>query len=417
MNELKSVVVGLRLLYRTWMTVALTLLVSSIATAPVYAVDFDVKGTNVDIYGYAKLMMIYDTDGTVKTGPYKGDLIDAYDAPLDGTTLADDDDFRMTARESRIGVKTKTDTQHGILETDIEADFYGQSDMATSTWSNSDVLRIRKAYGSLTRGSHQVLAGQTWSNFMDLAAGVPSMDLAGDPGFCFVRQGQLRYQYNLRPGHYVAASIENPDRGLVANGDGQLFLNSGRTQDKLPDLVLKYFYANKNLTISPRLLVRQFDLTDTATDQSDSAIGWGAALSSSLNLGPVKFYATFMYGDGMGRYGDLGNVGGAGLTANNEVETVGWISVNGGATLKLSDTLAWTVGAGWAENDDDAYSGPDAVLTGNATKNAVSYSTNLKWAVTPAFEWAIGIGQYDREVMDGREGDMTRTQMYFKYTF
>jgi hypothetical protein len=72
------------------------------------------------------------------------------------------------------------------------------------------VFRIRHAYGKLTRSSNEILAGQTWTTFMDLAAGVAEMDLAGDPGFAYARQGQLRYQHNLRPGHYIAAAIENP---------------------------------------------------------------------------------------------------------------------------------------------------------------------------------------------------------------
>ena len=398
--------------------VLLLLLVTVLfAASPASAVDFDVKGTKVTLGGYLKLMTIYDIDGTVKTGPFKGDLAGGYDPPLDGTGLDDTDDFRMTARESRLFVKTKSDTEKGVLNTHLEADFYGGSDYATSTWSNSDVFRIRHAYGSLTRGSHVVLAGQTWSTFMDLAAGVPDMDIAGDPGFTFVRQGQLRYQYNLRPGHYIAAAIENPDRGLTSAGPVQFFNNSGSPEDKLPDFVLKYFYANKNMTISPRLLVRQFDLTDSASGDSDSALGWAAALSSSVNFSPVKFYVTLMYGDGMGRYGGLGNIGGAGLTADNEVETVGFKSVNGGLTVSLSETVKWTVGAGWAENDDDAYKGSDAVLTANATKTAIGYHTNLKWAVTKAIEWAIGVAKYEREVMDGRKGDMIRCQMYFKYDF
>jgi hypothetical protein len=205
---------------------------------------------------------------------------------------------------------------------------------------------------------------------------------------------------------------------LVATGDGPFFIDSGNSTEKLPDFVLKYFYANKHLTICPRILVRQFEFkSNSDPNVEDTGFGWGAALSSSVNAGPVKFYATFMYGDGMGRYGGLGNIGGAGLTADGEVGTVGFIGVNGGLTLSLSDTVNWTVGAGWAENDDEAYTGADAVLTGNATKTAIGYHTNVKWAVTPAFEWAVGVGSYEREVMDGREGNMIRTQMYFKYDF
>ncbi|MGD9364911.1 MAG: DcaP family trimeric outer membrane transporter [Desulfobacteraceae bacterium] len=419
MIKLKSICPSSRFLFRFRISGLLLLLAVILAAAPAAAIDFDVEGTKVTVGGYLKLMMIYDTDGTVDTGPFDGDLAGGYDPFLDGDPLGRDEgeDFRMIARESRLFVKTKTDTGGGVLQTHFEGDFFGDSPTDSHTWSNSTTLRIRHAYGSYTSGTNVILAGQTWSTFMDLAAGVPDMDIAGDPGFCFVRQAQVRYQYNLRPGHYVAVAIENPDRGLTAAGPVPFFTNAGSSEEKLPDLVLKHFYATKTMTLSPRAVLRQFDLTDAATGESDSAMGWGVGLSGSFKAGPARFMATFMYGDGLGRYGGLGNIAGAGLTADNEVETVGFMSANGGMTLALSDTVKWTLGMGWAQNDDDAYTGTDAVLTGSATETAMGYHTNIKWAVTPAFEWAIGVAKYEREVMDGTEGDMLRFQSYFKYNF
>jgi len=402
---------------RNRISVLILLAVSVLMASPAGAVDFDVKGTNVTVGGYLKLMMIYDIDGTVDTGPFDGDLIGGYDPPLDGSPSADKDDFRMTARESRLWVKTSTKTDLGVLTTHFEGDFYGGSDVDSETWSNSTSYRLRHAYGSLTKGNHVITGGQTWSTFMDLAAGAPEMDLAGDPGFTFVRQAMVKYQYNLRPGHYVAAAIENPDRGLTAAGPAAFFINPGSSEEKMPDFILKYFYATKTMTFSSRVLLRQFDLTNTAADESDTAMGWGLGLSGSYKAGPVRFVGTFMYGEGVGRYGGLGNIGGAGLTADNNVETVGFISANVGVTYAIADNLNFTVGAGWAENDDDDYKGNDAVLAGSATKTATGYHTNLKWTITPSWEWAIGVGLYKREVMDGREGEMTRIQSYFKYDF
>jgi len=427
MKELRMLCLGPQFFLRNRIAVLILLVALVLAASPAAAIEFDVKDTKVTVGGYLKLMMIYDSDGYIdsKAHPFNGDLMGGYDPPLDGTAIynsdgrmdAEEDKFRMTARESRLFVKTKTATEGGLLQTHFEGDFYGGSTNSSDTWSNSEALRLRHAYGSLTRDSHVLLAGQTWSTFMDLAAGVPDMDIAGDPGFTFVRQAQVRYQYNLRPGHYVAAAIENPDRGLTSAGP-PLFTKAGVSKDGMPDFVLKYFYANKMLTLSPRVIVRKFDLTDTTTGQSDTAMAWGAALSSGIKAGPkVKFYVTLMYGDGLGRYGGLGNIAGAGLTADNKVETVGFMSVNGGLTVKLSDTVNWTIGAGWAENDDDAYTGTDAILTGFATKTAQGYHTNLKWAITPAFEWAIGAAKYEREVMNGTEGDIIRYQSYFKYDF
>ena len=423
MSKLTKRCLGRRFSFRNLISVLLLLVAFMLVAGPALAVEFDVKDTKVTVGGYLKLMAIYDTDGYIDSSahPFDGDLIGGYDPPLDGTNAPgmppEGEKFRMIARESRLFVKTKTQTPKGLLQTHIEGDFFGMSGNDTATWSNSSALRLRHAYGSLTSGSHELLAGQTWSTFMDLAAGVPDMDIAGDPGFTFVRQPQIRYQYNLRPGHYIAVAVENPDRGLTAAGP-PLISNPGVAKDGLPDFVLKYFYANKMLTFSPRLLVRKFELTDATTNQSDSAMAWGAALSSQIKAGSkVKFYITLMYGDGVGRYGGLGNIAGAGLTADDKVETIGFQSVNGGMTVQLSETVNWTIGAGWAENDDDSYTGADAVTAANATKTAKGYHTNVKWKITPALEWAIGVAKYEREVMNGTEGDMIRWQSYFKWDF
>lgn len=413
MKKLRMLCKGQLFFFRKQISVLFLLLAAILMASPAAAFNFDAKGTDVTIGGYLKLMMIYDTDGTVDTGPFDGDLVGGYDPPLDGAEKADTNDFRMTARESRLFVKTNTKTDAGVLKTHFEGDFYGDGFTDSETWSNSTVFRIRHAYGSLDMGNYEITAGQTWSTFMDLATGVPDMDVAGDPGFTFVRQALVKVQYNLRPGHYLAFAIENPDRGLTAGPT--YFTTPGTAEDKMPDFVVKHFYATKVGTFSARGIVRQFDLTNGT--QSDSAMAWGLAVSGSYKIDPLRFMATFMYGDGLGRYGGLGNMGGAGMTAAGDVETVGFMSVNAGVTWALSDTVNWTLGAGWAENDDDAYTGSNAILGAVAPKTAIGYHTNVKWAITPALEWAIGVGLYQLEVMDGREGDMTRFQSYFKYDF
>lgn len=391
---------------------ALSLLIFFLlAGASAYAVEFDVNGTDVNIGGYAKLMMIYDTGGKVRSGPYEGDVIAAYDIPLDGTATADKEDFRMTARESRLFVKTTTPSETGTISTHVEGDFYGEG--GTGTYSNSRSFRLRHAYGSWTNGGHVLLAGQTWSTFMDLAAGLPPMDLSSDPGMTFVRQPMLRYQYNFNPGHYLAAAAENPDNGLTSAGPAIFIKNSGESAElKMPDFVVKYFYANKYFHISPKAILRSFELDDKSTT------GYGLSLTSHLNLGKGhKLYASVMYGDGIGRYGGLGVNSGVGLTDDGEIETVGFISYNGGVSLALTKDLLLAVGAGYAENDEDNYSGDESVLGDAAFKTAFSWHANIFWKITPAMDGALGVTGYEKEVMSGAEGDMMRIQGFVRYSF
>ena len=421
MSKLRTLCLFPQFLFRNRTPVCLLLLTILLAASPALAVQFDVEGTKVDLGGYIKLLVNYD-DKTVDAGPYVGDILSAYDAPLDNASDdTKDSNLRMTARESRLFVKTKTDTGSGILKTHFEGDFYGGADNVSRTWSGNETFRIRHAYGDFASGPYELLAGQTWSNFMDLAAGVPSMDIAGDPGFCFVRQAQIKLQYNLRPGHYIAFSAENPDRGLTANGPpptGTLFLNAGDSDEKVPDFILKYFFANKMFTLSPRVLLRQFNLHTTAdNEEGGEAWAYGVALSASVKAGIARFVVSGMYGEGVGRYGGLGNVGGAGLTTDNDVETVGFQSINGGLTLSLTPKVKWSIGAGWAQNDKDDYDGSDPILTEYVTETAIGYHTMVQYQVTPAFDWAIGVTKFERENMAGTDGDITRWQMYFKYAF
>ncbi len=374
-------------------------------SSSVFGLTFEVKDTNVSIGGYAKFLMMYDIDGTVQGG--SGDMLTMYSIPLDDASSADTNDFRMTARESRFFVKTKTNAVIGLVQTHVEGDFYGND--GTETWSNSRTFRMRHAYGQITRGKHSFLAGQTWSTFMDLAAMTPRLDLVSDPGASFIRQAMLQYRYDFAKGNNLTLAVENPDRGATYGGT---LVNVGTSEEKMPDFIAKYWYSGSWGHISPKAVVRMFDL------DGENAMGWGISLTGHLNIGKGhRFYAGALYGDGIGRYGGVGVMSGAGLTVDNEIETIKFWGAYTGATFSLSDTVKWTIGVGYSENDEDAYTGSNAVLTGSAHKEGMTLQSNIKWCPYKDWELALGFVDASREVMDGREGDQTRIQSYVKYTF
>ncbi|QYK01373.1 DcaP family trimeric outer membrane transporter [Shewanella psychrotolerans] len=374
------------------------------------AFDFDVEGTKVSIGGYAKLMLTYDTDGTINA-PYNGDLYNAYGTPLDGSKYADSTDLDMTARESRLFVKTSTETEYGTLSSHIEGDFFADIDSDSPTWSNSHGFRIRHAYMKLQNGKNTMLAGQTWTNFMDFASSLPPMDFGSDPGNSFVRQAQVKYQHDFRPGHNISVSLENPTLGMCSAGPVAHLTDCGsETQDKVPDMVVKYFYANQTVTFAPRVLLRRFEI------DGQSAFGYALAASGSAKFGDGhKAVLGVMYGDGIGRYAALGFNAGAGLDMNGQIDTLKFKSITGGFSFALTKKIDWTIGAGYSEQDDEGFE--NGVLTGRANKEAFSWHTNLYWNLTKDLQYAVGVTMGDVEVMDGREGDMTRFQSYIRYSF
>ncbi|QSX32989.1 porin [Shewanella avicenniae] len=379
------------------------------AAANANAFDFEVDGTKVTVGGYVKMMMNYDTSG-IHTAPYNGDLFCHYSIPVDGTRYADSDDLDFTARESRLFVTTSKETEYGTLTSKIEGDFFADINSDGPTWSNSHGFRIRHAFVQLKDGSDTYLAGQTWTNFMDFASSMPTMDFSADPGSPFVRQAQVKYQHDFRPGHNISVSLENPTIGLCAAGP-TVYANCGAdTQDKVPDMIVKYFYANKTFTFSPRAVLRRFEI------DGQSAFGYGLAAGASMNFGAGhKVVMNAMYGDGIGRYAGLGFNTGAGLDADGDVATFKYESINGGVQFKATDKLLVTVGAGYARQDDEDYK--DGTLGGGATKHTLGLHSYIYYNMTKDLQYAVGITNGRLTIQDGREGQMTRYQAYVKYDF
>jgi hypothetical protein len=95
--------------------------------------------------------------------------------------------FIMHAKQTRLGLFTNTTTDYGKFNTRIETDFYGSG--GNQTASNSYGLRLRRAYGELGN----LLVGQEWSTFIDLASYPETIDFGGPAGSLFVRQAQIRW--------------------------------------------------------------------------------------------------------------------------------------------------------------------------------------------------------------------------------
>jgi hypothetical protein len=386
------------------------------------AFSFDVKGTDVQIGGNIKAMLTYDIDNLNDNAnaPYQGDIFNPYSVVLDNDPSKKDEreDFRFIARESLLFVKTSTKYNTSVINTHIEGDFYGTSDVngggGYETWSNQYSFRIRHAYGTITDGNHTLLAGQTWTTYMDLPGLTPVMDFNGDVGSPFARQTMVRYTYSIAKGNNITVALENPDRGLTGAPSGTPaanFINAGAADNEFPDLIVKYWFGGGWGHIAPSFVVQQYKLND------EEATSFGAQINGHLDISKHKVYFGGMYGDGLGRYGGLGVLSGAGLTATGDIELVPFWGAYLGTKLHITDTWKFIAGVGYSETDSDAFEGSDAVLTRNANETTRSLRTFFTYNPNPIIEYAFGVVYGDREVMDGREGDGTRVQGYVKFGF
>ncbi len=146
------------------------------------ALTWKLPGSDVSlrIGGYAKLDAIGITGGNRTQGSSDEFIvpnIQTRGTPATGNTPGDPSS-RIHARQSRFFVEaSKTDTPFGPARAYIEADFFGPTDLANETASNSSTFRVRHAYGEMG----PLLAGQNWGTFVDPTTYPEVLDFEG-PG-------------------------------------------------------------------------------------------------------------------------------------------------------------------------------------------------------------------------------------------
>lgn len=170
------------------------------------------------IGGYAKLDAIGINGGNRSVGA--NDRFNVFQIQTRGTpptgNAPGDPYTNIHARQSRINVEaSKSDTPFGPARAFFEADFFGPVDLGTPTVSNSHTFRLRHAFGELG----PVLAGQTWSTFIDPTTYPEILNFTGPGGESFMRQGQVRYTQNFGGGFTGAIAVENP-QSRIRMGDG-----------------------------------------------------------------------------------------------------------------------------------------------------------------------------------------------------
>ncbi|WP_407644152.1 DcaP family trimeric outer membrane transporter [Ferrimonas sediminicola] len=180
--------------------------------------------------------------------------------------------FRVFANETRFNTKYV----HGDLTGFIEMDFYGGG--GTQVISNSANPRIRHAFINYKN----VLAGQTWSTFMNTSAIPETADFAGATvGLVFIRQGQLRYTNGG-----LQLSIENPE----SEGGAPDY-------DNIPDVIAKYTLTGDWGNLSLAAMGRELNI-----DKDDSETAFGGSVAGKINtFGKDDFRFQVHFGE-VGRY-------------------------------------------------------------------------------------------------------------------
>ena len=314
---------------------------SSLNSSPVSASDqkagatgqkgeFHIGGITLQLGGFI------DGDALFRTRNEVTDIASNFNTgiPLPQSELAHENEFRATARQSRVAVLA-----HGDVDADqhvaayAEADLQGAAGTANSNESNSYNPRIRQAFLSYDddRIGMHFLAGQAWSLVTMTKVGVTprqedlplTIDQQYVPGFSWTRQPQFRVAKDFDSGKYwLAASIESPQvtYSTASAGTG---VNFGTVNYQNPGISTLTPGQNYSTDLAPDVIAKfaadpgwgHYEVYGLARFFSDrvAAVGNGhgnTRLAGGIGAGfilpvlhNVDFEARGLAGYGIGRYG------------------------------------------------------------------------------------------------------------------
>ncbi len=346
--------------------------------------------TSISFSGYVKADSFFTMNAPSTA---IGDSFAVTAIPLTGSAAnSQGGDFRMHSRQSRIRFDSRTPTDWGSLRTRIEGDFFGPA--GNQRVSNSDSFRVRHAYGQLG----PVLAGQTWSTFMDQDTFFDTVDFYGAAGQEFVRQTQIRYTASVMDSLSADFAIENPEQNnAVTAGANAALTQNVNGIDRMPDYVVALRYRPSWGAVNVSGVARNFNYNSGNNFDDTTWGGGGHAGVTVKTWGKDTIGAVVNYGKGLGRYLNgstedyyVSNCSLAGAAPTNTCNKINTVSALGGwasYTHYWADNLRSNI-IGGAQQMDIPVAQLGAAANGQ-TDQIVTGHINLIW--NPVSKVSIGL--------------------------
>ena len=374
-----------------------TALASAMLFAPAHAQGTVAVPANtvLSFGGYIKADFIYDFDETQGDTLFPG-ATPTVDANNDGIVDTDvDGGFRFHVRQTRLNIKSVTQTGIGEVTGFVEWDLFGG--IGNQAVSNSEHFRLRHAY--IKVGGWTV--GQTWSLFMPLASYPGTVDFQGPNGILFVRQPQIRYTHEVNPNFKIAASLENPE-----TLDG----NTRNNTEDAPVLVLAAQGSGPWGSLDGGVMVR--DIEDATGVVPGSETGWGVFVGGIFNVwtgGTVNLNA--FHGEGIGRWAVSGIAPDFSTDTLGNLVAVEATGVNIGVTQALSPTVRAALQYGYTEIDQEAG------MALNTIESSETVHASLFWSPTARMTVGAEVSWVENEDFRGLSDDATRLQTSVQFNF
>ncbi|MFH1954450.1 MAG: DcaP family trimeric outer membrane transporter [Pseudomonadota bacterium] len=352
--------------------------------------------TVVTVSGFAKGSVIHDSDAIQSPTEFITSkiVVDGEPPDVPGSRTG------FTANASRFVIGSATPTGIGRLSTFISMDFFGNSDSA------SPKPRLRQAFGQLDDfflgGSLRV--GQSWSTWDDVPSLPETLDFQGPNGSQQTRHPLARWARDFGDSVAFWAAVEDPDSSI----------ENGGSRTRWPDGVLAINYHGDWGHLKPALLLRDVRGEAPPGGNVQSEFGWGASLSSTINL-PIlhkkdnlKFQ--IVYGRGIGSYMNEDGVNDGVLDGGN-LKLLPVFSGFGALQHWWIEGLRSNAVFGWLDIDNQG------VESGSTLGRTLYLAGNLIWSPIKQMDIGGEILWGQRKNKDSARGAATRIQFSAKYKF
>lgn len=365
--------------------------------------SFKVPGTNTSIGlgGFAKLDALFSSVSMGKD-KFGNQHLEVAEIPVATIPEGDSDQIAIHAKESRFWFRSLTPSQWGEVNSYLELDFQG--DAAAYTYTP----RLRHAYGSIGN----LLAGQTWSTFMNSQALADTLDSNISAGALLaLRQPQLRWTqpFSIQgtPMEWLLALEAPKTRVWDVKSNGLTTVSNSHFPDLVARINLNPDWGN----ISLAAMGRQLKYTPTLLNVEKTQWSGAVSLAGKINtVGSDNLRFMLGYGNALGRYAANNFFADAISTAGGDLDAL--TSYSGMLAYQHWWSKSWrsslVYGIAYADQ-------PEFVQTAN--QQTQSLHANLLWS--PVSQTTLGLEYIyaDRELVNHQLGDLQRIQFSTRFNF
>jgi hypothetical protein len=359
--------------------------------------------------GYVNLSIVNSFDPMLIPDRFIVGSIPAEDETVPGA----EEGTTVSAQQTRINWEYREQTKQGEIRAFVEGDFQGEN----------DGFRMRHAFGQF----RSILAGKTWSTFMDADSMPEEVDVEGINGQVLLRHSQIRWSPQFGKDLKLKLALEDPSTDIDIGQSQKGAFDLVASLDRMPLAGLGLW----NYRVG--FILRDLKAIELGADISnpnatENTTGWGITTGGRrpITLWGGEDYILWQltYGEGIGHYiNDLGTVGGADAVFDPEGKLqalpvfAGYLSYmhrwpltwkrvkNWPGVLRSSFTLSWVNINNFDYQLDSAYNG------------TIRASMSLMYNPTENIQGGIELLWGKRKNTDGSKGTASQMQFAMRYIF